>query len=219
MQQNILHPMITIKTFIFNDIRVNTYLLYDETKECIIIDAGCYTDSEKKELSEFINREGLKLIRQYATHCHIDHIIGNNFIHDIFNVDLEIHQEAEIFLKHADSYAEMLGFKIEKIINPVKYLNEGDIIRFGNSQLEVLYTPGHAGGSICFYNKEQKFIITGDVLFQGSIGRTDLPTGNFQMLVNNIKTKLLTLDEDTIVYPGHGPTTRIGFEKKNNPFL
>jgi len=211
--------MITIKTFVFNDIRVNTYLLYDETKECIIIDAGCYTESEKNELSEFINQEDLKLIRQYATHCHIDHIIGNGFIHDTFNIDLEIHQEAEIFLKHADSYAEMLGFRIDKIINPVNYLNEGDIIKFGNSKLKVIYTPGHAGGSICFYSKEQKFIITGDVLFQGSIGRTDLPTGNFQLLINNIKTKLLTLDEDTIVYPGHGPATRIGFEKKNNPFL
>lgn len=211
--------MIQIKKFEFNAFQVNTILLYDETKECIIIDAACYDDSERKELVEFIKTHELKLIKQVNTHCHVDHILGCNFVSEYFNADLEIHKEGEAFLKNAVQHGLSFGFSLEEPIKPTHYLSEGDIVTFGNSSLEVFYTPGHADGSICLYSKEQKFIIVGDVLFNGSIGRTDLPTGNFDLLKQSIHEKLFVLDEDVIAIPGHGPDTSIGFERKNNPFV
>ena len=211
--------MITLKNFIFNDYQVNTYLLFDESNECIIIDAACSAEIEKKQLSDFIESKKLNVIAQYDTHCHIDHILGNNFVKEKYHIELGVHEDSQLLLNSASYYADYLGFKLDKVVEPSVFLKDGDEIKIGKSVLEVLYTPGHAAGSLCFYSKEQSFVLTGDVLFQGSIGRTDLPTGNFQTLINSIKTKLLVLDDKTIVYPGHGPSTSIGFEKKNNQFL
>lgn len=211
--------MIKIHKFSFNAFQVNTVLIYDETKECIIIDAACYEDSERKQLVDFIKEEGLKPIKAINTHCHIDHILGCNFVCSYFKIPLEIHEAGQVFLDQAPKHGPNYGFDIEELIKPAAFINEGDQIKFGNSVIEVLYTPGHADGSLCFVSTEQKFAVVGDVLFNGSIGRTDLPTGDFDLLKSNIQKKLFILDEDVRVICGHGPDTTIGFEKLNNPFV
>ncbi len=211
--------MIQIAAFPFNPFQENTYVLYDETKECIIIDPGCYTPLEQAELSTFIENENLKPFRLINTHCHIDHILGSRYIAERYNLVPEINKIELLVLEQAERAAAMFGIRLEKPPAPGKFIDEKDVIKFGNSELTILFTPGHSPGSICFYNSEQKFVIGGDVLFQGSIGRTDLPGGDFDTLISSIREKLFTLDEDVTVYPGHGPETTIGFEKANNPFL
>jgi glyoxylase-like metal-dependent hydrolase (beta-lactamase superfamily II) len=211
--------MIRIHTFIFNDFGVNSYLLFDETNEAIIIDAACYTAAEKKELSAYIEGKKLKIVRQLDTHCHIDHILGNSFVEDTYGVGLQIHPDSEELLRMAIGYASVFGFEPDRIVKPKGFVNDGDKITFGNSELEILYTPGHANGSICFLNREQKFVITGDVLFNKSIGRTDLPGGDYDTLIKSIREKLMVLDDDTKVLCGHGPSTTIGSEREDNPFL
>ena len=211
--------MIQIKQFSFNAFQVNTLVLFDETSECIIIDAACYEDFERKTLVDFIKQNKLKPVKLINTHCHIDHILGNNFVGEYFNIGLEIHKQAEAFLAQAPQHGLSFGFSVDPINPPAHFLKEGDTVEFGNSKLEVLYTPGHADGSICLLSREDKFVIVGDVLFQGSIGRTDLPTGNFDLLKQSIQEKLFTLDENIRVIPGHGPDTSIGSEKYNNPFV
>ena len=211
--------MITVKKFVFNSFQVNTYVLFDETKECVIIDAACYEDFEKEELVEYIAKEGLKPVRLLDTHCHIDHILGNNFVADKYNLGIEIHRDGLPFHKGVKSHGVAFGFDLEPLTEPSNFLKEGDKVKFGNSELEVLYTPGHADGSVCFLNRKQKFVIVGDVLFNQSIGRTDLPTGDYDLLIKSIREKLFTLSDDFTIYPGHGPETSIGFEKVNNPYL
>ncbi|MCK4408389.1 MAG: MBL fold metallo-hydrolase [Bacteroidales bacterium] len=211
--------MITVKKFVFNSFQVNTYVLFDETKECVIIDAACYEDFEKEELVEYIAKEGLKPVRLLDTHCHIDHILGNNFVADKYNLGIEIHRDGLPFHKGVKNHGVAFGFDLEPLTEPSNFFKDGDKIKFGNSELEVLYTPGHADGSVCFLNRKQKFVIVGDVLFNQSIGRTDLPTGDYDLLIKSIREKLFTLPDDFTVYPGHGPETSIGFEKVNNPYL
>jgi glyoxylase-like metal-dependent hydrolase (beta-lactamase superfamily II) len=211
--------MIQIQKFSFNAFQVNTLVLFDETRECIIIDAACYEDGERKELVVFIKKNKLKPIKLINTHCHIDHILGCNFACNYFNIGLDIHKDGEPFLENAVEHGMSFGFSIEPLVKPSNYIVDGDSISFGKSNLKVLYTPGHADGSICLYNEDQKFIIVGDVLFQGSIGRTDLLTGNFEVLKTSIHDKLFTLEDDVQVISGHGPDTSIGFEKQNNPFV
>jgi glyoxylase-like metal-dependent hydrolase (beta-lactamase superfamily II) len=211
--------MTEIKVFEFNPIQVNTYILYDETGECVIIDAGCYGEEEEKELSDFIEGKGLNPVRLLNTHAHTDHILGNNFIRQKYNKNPELHKEGSVFLKHASGWAEMLGIKTDIMQMPEKYLEEGEKIKYGKEELEVVYTPGHADGSVCFISRNGRFVITGDVLFSGSIGRSDLPTGDSDKLKNSIIEKLYILDDDFIVYPGHGPATTIGQEKRTNPFV
>ncbi|MBI9036572.1 MAG: MBL fold metallo-hydrolase [Bacteroidales bacterium] len=211
--------MINIKKFVFNPFQVNTYVLWDETKECIIIDAACYEDFEKSELIDFIKTNGLNPVMQINTHCHIDHVLGNNAIFENFKILPTIHKAGEIFYSSAHKQALNYGFKADELYETDKFCVEGDIIKFGNSTLEILYTPGHADGSICLVSKDQKFVIVGDVLFHDSIGRTDFPTGNHNLLINNIKNKLFTLGDDFTVYTGHGPETNIGYERVNNPYL
>ena len=212
--------MIHIKTFVFNPFQVNTYLLYDDTKECLIIDAACYDDEERQKITGFIKKNDLQPKRLICTHGHVDHILGVKYMMDFFpGILFEIDKECVPFLKSSQSYASVFGLDIEQAPMSAGYLKDNDIINIGSSTLKVLYTPGHAAGSICLYQKEQKFVIVGDVLFQGSIGRTDLPTGNQELLIRSIREKLLILDDDVVVYPGHGPSTSIGEEKRNNPFL
>jgi glyoxylase-like metal-dependent hydrolase (beta-lactamase superfamily II) len=211
--------MISIKIFTFNSFQTNTYLLYDITKACAIIDAACMDESEKKMLARFIETNELKPKRLIYTHCHVDHTMGNTFVSERFDLEPEVHPEGKLFWEMAREFSSVFNVPYDKPLSPGKFLNDGDLIRFGDSFLHVLYTPGHASGSISLLNREQKFVIVGDVLFYGSIGRTDLPTGNFNLLMNSIKNILFTLEDETIVYPGHGPTTTIGFEKMNNPFI
>jgi glyoxylase-like metal-dependent hydrolase (beta-lactamase superfamily II) len=211
--------MIQIAAFAFNPFQENTYVLYDETKECIIIDPGCYTPLEQAELSTFIENKELKPVRLILTHCHIDHILGCKYISSRYNLISETNKiEMQVF-DNAERAAAIFGIRLEKPPVPGKFIDENDVIKFGNSSLTILFTPGHSPGSLCFYNNEQKFVIGGDVLFHGSIGRTDLPGGNFDTLISSIKEKLFPLGDDVIVYPGHGSETTIGFEKTNNPFL
>ncbi len=211
--------MITVQTLTFGAFQENTYVLFDETKECIIFDPGCNDDQERAELVDFIENKGLKPVRLINTHCHIDHVLGNKFVAEKYNLGLEINELDKPVLDYMMMAAQMYGIPAEPSPAPSSYLNEGDVVGFGNSTLEIVFTPGHSPGSITFYNKEQKIMIVGDVLFYGSIGRTDLPGGHHQTLIDSIKTKLLPLGDDYVVYNGHGPSTNIGFERVNNPFL
>jgi len=211
--------MIQISTFAFNSFGVNTYLLYDETNECLIIDPASQYTQEEQELSDFIEANRLKPVRMINTHAHIDHILGNTFVCEKYNLKPEAHIAGLKFYEIAPASGSVFGISVGKVIMPVDFLEEGDIVKIGNFSLKVLYTPGHADGSICLVNEEGSFVITGDVLFRESIGRTDLPTGNLDKLLESIRLKLFTLPDQYIVYPGHGPTTTIGFEKRNNPFI
>jgi len=211
--------MLSIQSFTFNPFQENTYILFDESKDCVIIDPGCYTAQERTELISFIENNGLNPLKLLNTHCHIDHVLGNSFISDKYKLELEINQLDLPTLIATTVYGPTMGIFMDKSPEPTAFLEEGDVVKFGNTALDVLFTPGHSPGSICFYDKETQTVIAGDVLFQGSIGRTDLPGGNFDTLINSIRQKLFTLDDRVKVYPGHGPPTGIGFEKKHNPFL
>ena len=210
---------IHIQSFTFNPFQENTYLLYDESKQCLIIDPGCSNSAERKQLIDFVEEKSLLPVRLLNTHCHIDHILGNKFVSDTYKLDLEANKNDLRTLEAGRVSAEIFGIEYEESPLPKVFLEEGDVIQFGESQLEIVFTPGHSAGSICFYNRQQKFIIGGDVLFYQSIGRTDLPGGNHAQLLESIRTKLFTLPDDFTVYPGHGPSTTIGFEKMHNPFL
>ena len=209
-----------IKIFTFNQFFENTFIISDSTNECIIIDPGCYDQNEKQILQDYILSNNLVPTRLINTHCHIDHILGNNFVSKTWDLELEIHQKDIDLLKNSKDIADLYGFvNYEKSPITNKFLVEGDIIEFGKSNLEVLFTPGHAPGHISLYSKNENFIISGDVLFNNSIGRTDLPGGNYNTLIDTIKSKFLCLDDSTVVYCGHGPSTTVGKERINNPFL
>ena len=211
--------MITLKRFAFNPFQVNTYILSDETGECIIIDAGMQGEDEEGVITEYIDRHKLKPVMLVLTHAHIDHILGNSYVTDKYNIELFAHAESAPFLENAISYASTFGLTLDKVKEIDKFIGEEKDLCFGNSTLKVLYTPGHANGSVCFYSENDKFVITGDVLFNQSIGRTDLPTGDYDLLQKSIWEKLFILPDETVAYPGHGPETTIGSEKINNPFV
>jgi len=211
--------MIDVKTFTFNEFSENTYVLYDESKDCLIIDPGCNKANEEKELDDFIASKGLKPTRLLNTHCHVDHVFGNWHVSKKYNLGLEIHEVELPVLNSAGEVARMYGLNMAEQPEPTAFLKEGDKIELGKHTLDILFCPGHAPGHVVFLSHEQQFIIGGDVLFQGSIGRTDLPGGNHDTLINSIKTKLLPLKDSFQVYSGHGPSTNIGFERSNNPFL
>ena len=211
--------MANVATFTFNPFQENTYVVYDDTKEAIIFDPGCYNAAEQQELVNFIDANGLKLVRLINTHCHIDHVFGNGFIAETYNLPLEIHKGEAQVLEMQPMIAAKYGITLAPSPPASKFIEEGDIIQFGNTKLEALLTPGHSPASLSFYCQEHRFVIAGDVLFYMSIGRTDLQGGSFETLINSIKTKLLPLGDDVRVYPGHMQATTIGFEKANNPFL
>ena len=211
--------MITIKSFTFNPFQENTYIAYDETKECIIVDPGCYDDNENTILKSFIEKEGLKPVELINTHCHLDHIFGNKFVADTYNLNPVMHKLDLPMLEYAPMAAAKYGVHLGELPEVNSFIEEGDLVEFGNSKFEVLFTPGHAPGHICLVNKKENIALCADVLFHLSIGRTDLPMGDHQTLLNSIREKLFILNDEMNVYPGHGPQTTIGFEKANNPFL
>lgn len=211
--------MIEIGKLVFNSFMENTWVLYDETRECIIIDPGCSHEAEEAELLQFIESRQLKPVGVYNTHLHIDHFFGNEFVMKTWNLPMRIHPEGIHFLNTAIGFASVFGYDLKTVPKPEGELHEGDRICFGQSELEVIESPGHAAGSFCFINTAQHFVLTGDVLFQGSIGRTDLPSGDFDQLMDTIKYKLFRLADDYRVLPGHGPETTIGEEKRSNPFV
>jgi len=212
--------MLTIESFTFNPFQENTYVVYHSENDGVIIDPGCHEQHEKDTLSNFISNHKITPKHLLNTHCHIDHVLGNYFISKEYNLVLEAHKDDIATLNMVGDSAHVFGFSnYEQSPDPSVFLTEGDQIKIGTSTLDILFTPGHAPGHIVFVNHEQKFVIGGDVLFQRSIGRTDLPGGDHPTLIKSIKEKLFTLADDYEIYPGHGPKTTIGFEKQNNPFL
>ncbi len=211
--------MLKIYPFTFNPFSENTYILTDETMECLIIDPGCYSQEEKKELEAFIIREKLKPVGILLTHTHIDHILGNNFLTGRFGLPIQMSFIEKGMLEAATEYGKMWGIEMEPSPQPEKDVTENIKISFGSTILKPLFTPGHSPGSFSYLHEETKSLISGDVLFMQSIGRTDLPGGDYDTLIRSIKEKILPLDDDTVVYSGHGPQTTVGEERKNNPFL
>jgi hydroxyacylglutathione hydrolase len=210
--------MIQIQTFTFNPFEENTYLVYDETGEGVVIDPGCYEKVEKERLAQFIESKKIKIKYLLNTHCHIDHVLGNDFVKEKYNVPLLINKNDEPVLRSVKAYAPSYGFNLYQEALADGYLAEGDTVSFGNTIFNVLFLPGHAPGHIGFYHKESNSLLSGDVLFEKSIGRTDLPGGDFNTLIKSIHQKIFTLPDEVVVYPGHGDTTTVGEEKNSNPF-
>jgi hydroxyacylglutathione hydrolase len=211
--------MFQIKVLTFNAVQENTYVLYNENKEGMIIDPGCYDDGERRELQEFIEQQQLHPKILLNTHCHLDHVFGNKWVAETYHLTLNIHKDEEPVLQMAPASGLMFNYPFDNYTGELLYLSQGDTVRLGTDSLTVIEAPGHSPGSICFYCEKQQFLIGGDVLFQNSIGRTDLPGGSQDTLVRNIREKILTLPQEVVIYPGHGPATTVGQEKKFNPFL
>jgi glyoxylase-like metal-dependent hydrolase (beta-lactamase superfamily II) len=208
-----------IYRLVFNPIEVNTYLLTDQSGDCAIIDCGCYDMDEFNELTDLIYKKNLKPVLLLNTHCHLDHIFGNGFMLERFKLGALCHKDDDTNRKNAVTHALMFGLVMNTPPEPSGYLTDGQKISFGQSELTAIHVPGHAAGSLSFYCEKDNIVFTGDALFAGSIGRTDLPGGNFELLINSIKSKLFALPADTTVYPGHGEKTSIGIEIRSNPYF
>jgi glyoxylase-like metal-dependent hydrolase (beta-lactamase superfamily II) len=197
----------------------NTYVAYDDTKECVIIDPGCVTDAEQLTLSQFISDNQLTVKHLINTHLHLDHAFGNLFVEKTYGVEAQAHKADEFLLQQISSQAEAFGMRYNEKPELKRFLVESDTISFGHTTLTSIHVPGHSPGSLCFYDAASATLFAGDVLFQGSIGRTDLPQGNYEQLIEGISKKLFILPDETTVYCGHGTTTTIGYEKVYNPYL
>lgn len=211
--------MLHIHSFEFSPIRENTYLLYNEHKDCIIIDPGCYDEEERGLLRDFISQKQLTPRFLLNTHCHLDHVFGNKYVAETYGLTPYIHELEKPLLDYAPISGLQYNLPFDHYIGELTFISEGDEIIIGEDVLKVLFTPGHSPGSISFYCEKQSFVVSGDVLFQQSIGRTDLPGGNHELLLNTIRKELFTLPDNTVVYSGHGMKTDIGSEKRLNPFL
>ncbi|WP_266367265.1 MBL fold metallo-hydrolase [Tellurirhabdus rosea] len=211
--------MIRIHSFTFSPFQENTYVLYDDSREAVIIDPGCYTRAEQDELTRFVEQNGLKPVKLLNTHAHIDHVLGNAFVKRKYGIELYLHEKDVPILKAAKVMAPNYGFAQYEEADVDHFLEEGKSVEFGHTVLEVRFVPGHAPGHVAFVNHEARFVIGGDVLFRGSIGRTDFPFSDFDTLAHSIRTQFYTLPDDYTVYPGHMDPTTIGREKLSNPFV
>jgi hydroxyacylglutathione hydrolase len=211
--------MLTVKPFIFSPVQENTYVVYNEHGECVIVDPGCYFGNERNELKEFIQNTGLTPKYLLNTHCHLDHVFGNKFVHDTWGLTLHLHEKEKPVLEFAPTSGSAWGLPFDNYKGDLIFLREGGTIRLGEDVFNILFTPGHSPGSISFYCREQQFILSGDVLFRESVGRSDLPGGDFDTLANSIRSQLYVLPDEVTVYSGHGPETSIGYEKKHNLFV
>ena len=211
--------MTQVQVFEFNPFAENTYVVYDDSGKCIILDPGCYTGEERDTLRAFIAEKQLRVVRLINTHCHLDHVFGNNFVHQTWNLLPEIHRHELPVLEKYPAICLYYGVAAESSPMPETFIEAGQPLTFGNTRLEVLHTPGHSPGSLSFWCRESGFVISGDVLFMEGIGRTDLPGGNMDTLLDSIRRHLFTLPGETLVYPGHGRTTTIRHEMEYNPFL
>lgn len=210
--------MLQIKHFEFNPFQENTYVLYDDTRACVIIDPGCSNKQEEEELKKFITNNNLSVTQLINTHCHIDHVLGNAFVKRTFGVKLFIHKIEEPLLRAVKTYAPNYGFFEYQEAEPDGFINEDDVLQVGNETLKILFVPGHSPGHVTLYHQQSQSLIGGDVLFYNSIGRTDLPGGDYDTLINSIHQKIFILPDEVTVYCGHGPVTKIGYEKRTNPF-
>ncbi|RFZ82797.1 MBL fold metallo-hydrolase [Mucilaginibacter terrenus] len=211
--------MAKLKSFVNNPYQENTYLLYGDSGECAIIDPGMYTSAEQNAVVNFITENSLKPVMLLNTHCHIDHVLGNKFLFDQYGLKPRFNIGESETLASVVVYAPAMGFRYDASPLPDEYLPESGTITFGHTSVELIFAPGHSPAHLCFYDKEDNILIGGDVLFRNSIGRTDLPGGNHNQLIENIRLKLFVLPDDCTVYPGHGPETTIGYEKQHNPYL
>ncbi len=211
--------MIRTEAILFNDFQVNTYLVWDDTLECLVIDPAFYSSEEQERFRSLIKEMGLKVTGQLNTHCHVDHILGVEFMRSQFDCPIRAHREELEIIKNAPLMGDMFGWEVNAIEGIDEFIEEGQRIPVGDHELSILHVPGHSPGSVALLSKEGGFVITGDALFRGSIGRTDLPGGDYDTLISSIGTKLLTLPPETVVYPGHGGSTTIGIEKRTNYFL
>ena len=211
--------MFQIKMFTFSPVQENTYILYNDKGHALIIDPGCYFGAEQETLKSFLSDKSLQPLQLINTHCHLDHVFGNKWVFKEYGLELFLHPNEEIVLSVAPDSGIRFGLPFENYAGPLHFLHENDLIHLDDDILKVIAAPGHSPGSICFYCEAQHFVIGGDVLFRESIGRTDLPGGDHATLLKNIREKLFVLPDETIVYPGHGMPTKIGYEKENNPYL
>ena len=210
--------MLNVAAFTFNPFQENTYVLHDG-KQAILVDPGCSTSAEERELEGWLAENGLEPVRLVLTHAHIDHVLGCAWAHERYALLPELHRDDLPLLRIAPRQGDLYGVPCDPSPEPERFIAEGETIRLNDDELKVLFVPGHAPGHIALYSEAQRFIISGDVLFQGSIGRTDLPGGDYDTLIRSIKEQLLTLGDDVRVYSGHGPETTIGRERRMNSFL
>jgi hydroxyacylglutathione hydrolase len=208
-----------VKSFTFNPFQENTYILYNEEKQAFIIDPGMYFPEEFDQFFQFIEMNQLEPTMLLNTHTHLDHVFANAAVLNRFKIPFAYHELDKPVFDSANSVGKMYGLSFEPSPAATFYLNENEQLQLGKDQFSMMLTPGHSPGSVCFYNKKSNFVISGDVLFQQSIGRTDLPGGDYETLIQSIRTELFVLPDETLVYSGHGPATTIGSEKRNNPFL
>jgi hydroxyacylglutathione hydrolase len=208
-----------IKKFKFNPVEVNAFLLWDDTLECVIIDPACFFPHEEQQLKLYIEKHFLKPVRLLNTHGHFDHLMGNRFVEKTWGLKSEIHKEDNFLVVQAANQALMFGIQMPEPSVPGRFIEDGEVINFGNTCLKAIHVPGHSPGSVAFYSEPDQLLIAGDILFRGSVGRTDLPRGNHKLLISGIMEKLMVLDPGVNVYCGHGPETTIGSEKRGNPFL
>jgi len=211
--------MITIQDFCFSAFQENTYVLYNELKEAIIIDPGCYTRIEEKMLTDFIRKENLKPTLLLNTHCHLDHVFGNNYVSETYGLTAHIHPNEQIVLDRLPEAAAKWGAPTDAYKGSIQYIQEGEMIQFGSDSFKVLLTPGHSPGSVCFYHAEQDFMIGGDLIFKDGVGRTDLPGANPLDLIKSIREQIFPLPDSLTIYSGHGPATTWGREKEHNPYI
>lgn len=211
--------MIKIAAFTFNPIAENTYVIYDESGEAVIVDPGNYGPAEDRRLSDFIAGNKLTPVLVANTHAHIDHVTGVSYAKRTWGIPFALHRKEEPILLSAKVYAPHYGFAAydEPVVD--QWLQEGEKITFGSSEMDIIFLPGHSPGHVGFYSSEHRMLLAGDVLFRESIGRSDLPGGDHQTLIRSILEKVFVLPDDVSVFPGHGPSTTVGYEKKNNPFF
>ena len=211
--------MMNIEQFVFNPFRVNCYVLYEQSGDCIIVDPSVSDKSEQDLFTRFIENKSLRPLMIINTHGHVDHVAGIEFLKDKYAIKAGIHRDDLFLLNNAVEQGLFFGFRIKKPPSPDFYVEHNQIVSLTDSKLEIRHAPGHSPGSVILYSRSDNFVITGDVLFEGSIGRTDLPGGDYNTLLNSIKMEILSMPDETKVYPGHGPSTTVGDERRKNPFL
>jgi glyoxylase-like metal-dependent hydrolase (beta-lactamase superfamily II) len=213
------YSMLVVKSFTFSPVQENTYIVYNEEKRSCVVDPGCYFENERRELENYLKENQLVPNYLLNTHCHLDHVFGNRFVYEKYGTVLHIHEREKQLLEYAPLSGQQWNLPFLNYEGDLIFLKEGEIIKLGADELKVIFLPGHSPGHVGFYCEKQQFILSGDVLFRKSIGRTDLPGGNYNTLIQSIRQKLFLLPDDVVVYSGHGEPTTLGYEKKHNPFL